>query len=86
MDNLFGFELERAINKRRIHHQLFPNKVFVEKDYPSNFINALRNLGHEVEELDSSQTLGVVQAVYHREDGWLFAMSDSRKPGKAVGY
>lgn len=86
MDNLFGFDIEQAVNKKRIHHQLYPNKVFAEKDYPSNLLDALKLLGHEIEELDSSEVLGTIQAVRQREDGWLFAVSDSRKPGKPIGY
>jgi len=86
LDNLFGFEIEQSVMKKRIHHQLRPNKAYVEKYYPSNFISELKNYGHDIEELDDSSILGVVQAIYQQEDGWLSAVSDPRRYGKPAGY
>lgn len=86
VDNVMGFSLDQSENIKRFHHQLVPNRVYVEKSFSSDMIAYLRSYGHEVEELDEPFFLGLVQAIYHQEDGWLSAVSDPRRFNKPVGY
>jgi gamma-glutamyltranspeptidase/glutathione hydrolase len=88
-----GQSLPEAVAGPRFHHQWRPNKVSYEKDFAEGYVNALRQRGHELEEIDSG---GITQAV--AIDGWnrpggasntrgqkLIGVSDPRGYGKAEG-
>lgn len=78
----FGMDLCSAIMYPRIHHQLYPNKVTVEMDFPPEFQKGLRDRGHDVEE-DPAPT--VAQGIFIKH-GAIQAFSDYRKGGRAAGY
>lgn len=82
--NVLGFSLplNDAIYRRRLHHQLIPNHVSVESDFPEDIIDSLKSKGHSVV---SDSAYAVVQGI-HVVDGKLYATSDPRKGGKPDGY
>jgi len=80
----YGFEPSSSISKPRCHHQLIPDQVFVEYNYPSALIESLEQLGHEVVQLDSDRTLGNVQVILNRGDGWLTGATENG--GQPAGY
>lgn len=81
---MLGFEipLSDSIDRPRLHHQLIPNVVSTESDYPEDIVRTLEERGHEVFTNGSS---AVVQGI-HVVDGLLQAKSDPRKGGRPDGY
>ena len=60
--------------------------VSVEAGVPTRTVEALRELGHEVDVATGSGAFGGAQLVVRTEDGGYVAGSDHRKDGQAVGY
>jgi gamma-glutamyltranspeptidase len=82
----FGVYFGRSSTEKvRLHHQLIPNKVFVESGYPPALVDYLRKAGHNVESVDTD-FVGNVQVILVREDGLLSAGADPRKGSGADGY
>lgn len=77
------FELDRALQAPRVHHQFLPHKLFVEKNYkPSQYVlKELKDYDHIIEE---HKWWSRLYAVKLRSDGILEAAFDSRGEG-AVG-
>jgi len=82
----YNLEPRSSVARARCHHQLVPNKIYFEFNYPLSLIDYLQNIGHEVVILDESMTLGGVQVIFNRDDGWLLSASDPRDGGMPVGY
>ena len=78
----FGMTLSNAVDIPRLHHQLLPNYIKVESDFPQLYINGLEQRHHTVKKTGS---LATVQAIY-KENGLIYAASDRRKGGKPSGY
>ncbi|EDO33350.1 predicted protein, partial [Nematostella vectensis] len=85
--NFFWFNrtLSQSVMDPRVHHQLLPMYIRVEKDYPmpQAILDGLKRLGHEVV---PKEGFAVVQAVTKGEDGRVMAKSDPRKFGWAAGF
>jgi len=84
-----GYNLDplRAVARSRCHHQLIPNKLYVEYDFPPDLIAGLKQAGHDVVQLGSSNNfLGSVQMIVRGTDGLLYAASDPRTKGGPAGY
>jgi len=78
-----GWDLDRAVNAPRVHHQFQPDIVRIEPGalVPSDIL-ALTARGHDITE--SSQTWGNMQGVvWNRRDNTLSAVSDPRGEGAA---
>ncbi|XP_022798792.1 glutathione hydrolase 1 proenzyme-like [Stylophora pistillata] len=92
--NYFWFRdsLKDAVSKTRLHSQLFPNLVLVEKTFPKQYVDELKRFGHKItnDTVDITgtphQIVGVVQLVYRDKDGEIFALADHRKGGEPAGY
>lgn len=78
----FGRELSEAVPYPRLHHQLYPDYIRVEKDFPQEYVEGLKERGHEIVE---SSTYAVVQGII-RSGGYIHATSDPRKGGKPDGF
>ena len=80
----FNRTLPQAVVDPRLHHQLMPMYISIERDNPIPLAiqKGLQRLGHEVRE----SGYAVVQAVARNEDGTLTGKSDPRKSGWAAGY
>ena len=81
----FNRTLPQAVVDPRLHHQLLPMYIRIDKDYPMPpaIQEGLQRLGHEVRNVSG---YAVVQAVARNEDGTLTGKSDPRKSGWAAGY
>ena len=81
----FGRTLSQAVVDPRLHHQLLPMYVRIDKDYqmPLAIQEGLQDLGHQVKNISG---YAVVQAVARNPDGTLMGKSDPRKHGWAAGY
>lgn len=62
----------------RIHHQWYPDKVFVEAGVSKDTVNLLKSWGHNIS--DRTRTLGSTQSIMHKE-GFFYGASDSRRHG-----
>jgi len=81
---VLGFDqpLSDSVFRPRLHHQLIPNMVSVEDDFPGDLREALVERGHVVQD---SGALSVVQGIYVQDD-LIYAVSDPRKGGIPAGY
>ena len=76
--------LNESVSSPRLHHELIPNVVRVEKDFPESYVKRLRELHHDVY-VYYKKPLGVVQAIY-KNNGVIYAVSDKRRDGQPAGY
>ena len=78
-----GETLETAVAAPRFHQQDLPDKIQIERNhFDSGWIEALRRIGHAVEErAPDLNPIGRVHAIARRPDGTLTAVSDSRAGG-----
>uniref|UniRef100_A0A2C9K5N7 Gamma-glutamyltransferase n=1 Tax=Biomphalaria glabrata TaxID=6526 RepID=A0A2C9K5N7_BIOGL len=78
----FGMPLPASIDRPRLHHQLMPPELVVEKDYPETILNGLRAKGHVTKNMVG---YSVIQAVDVLENG-IIGTADFRKGGEPSGY
>jgi gamma-glutamyltranspeptidase / glutathione hydrolase / leukotriene-C4 hydrolase len=82
-------DLLNVIEKPRLHHQLLPDTISMERGYDGDVLRYLRDAGHVLDEYDKSRATAEIQVVRRikLEDGTveLEAVSDSRKNGIAAG-
>ncbi len=78
----FGRRLSDSIGFPRLHHQLFPNHITIEDDFPQLYQEGLESLGHIIQ---TSSSHAVVQGI-HVDAGDIHATSDPRKGGTPDGY
>ncbi|MCL4116955.1 UNVERIFIED_CONTAM: hypothetical protein GTU68_012363 [Idotea baltica] len=72
-----------ASHAPRIHHQWYPDKLFIEKGINYDTQSLLRNRGHIIQQIGS---MGSTQTIMIK-DGLLFGASDPRRPdAKTVAY
>lgn len=79
----FGDNLRKASPYPRLHHQLIPDILFYEQDFPSSIVRGLQDRNHNVVKSDRA---AIVQAIYIDENGIINAASDHRKGGIPDGY
>lgn len=81
----FNRNLSEAVVEPRVHHQLLPMYIRMEKDgpMPPAIQAGLRGLGHEVRSLSG---ISVVQAAATSADGKLYGKADPRKKSYAAGF
>jgi len=80
---LRGETLEAAVAAPRFHQQDFPDKIQMERNrFDAGWIEALRRLGHTVEEREPDKDpIGRVHAIARGPDGTLTAVADPRAGG-----
>ena len=84
----WDMDLLDMVEHPRLHHQLLPESISMEKGYSRDVLRYLVDAGHVIEEYDKSKATAEIQAVRRIEtDGKirLEAVSDSRKNGIAAG-
>jgi gamma-glutamyltranspeptidase/glutathione hydrolase len=77
-----GQSLTEAVGSPRIHHQWIPKALMVEDDMPDAIVAKLRDMGHDIDVIPSSQA-GATQAIERDADGNLTGVHDPRVPGRA---
>jgi gamma-glutamyltranspeptidase/glutathione hydrolase len=78
----FGMNVEEALSAPRFHHQWVPEKLFIEKEMPSDVRANLESKGHK---LEIGQAESAVQAIVIKE-GKISAAADPRKGGLPSGF
>ncbi|RHZ88136.1 hypothetical protein Glove_26g88 [Diversispora epigaea] len=88
--NVFDFDMNilQAIDAPRAHQQLLPNILGMESGFKYEFINDLLDIGHVIQlhNIQDRTFSCQVQAVMKSSNGTIYAASDFRKNGVAVGY
>ncbi|XP_052083705.1 glutathione hydrolase 1 proenzyme-like [Mytilus californianus] len=79
-----GFSIKEAIDHRRLHHQLLPPNIAVERGFPEFILDGLVLRGHNITVQDSAGS--VVQGVLQRQESCVTANSDFRKEGLPDGF
>jgi gamma-glutamyltranspeptidase/glutathione hydrolase len=80
----FGLDVDEALAHPRFHHQWKPDRIVMEKAWPTAVIESLRSKGHIVEVVSS---LGAAQAVqYSFETKTFSGASDPRIDGEASSW
>lgn len=85
--DVLGFEkpLNVSVALPRLHHQLFPNYITAETEFPENTEAILRSKGHRII-MGAPESGAVVQGILTDDDGKIYATSDLRKGGSPAGY
>ncbi|QRN41188.1 MAG: gamma-glutamyltransferase [Neisseriaceae bacterium] len=80
----FKLNPAEATAAARVHHQLLPNELRVEKPLSVDTINLLKKRGHKVV---IKPSMGKTQTIKVNPNGLLEGASDTRNPdGKVMGY
>ncbi|HMS33665.1 MAG TPA: gamma-glutamyltransferase [Ignavibacteria bacterium] len=80
----YGYDLDKAIDAPRFHHQWYPDEIQIEKDFGSESSrNKLRDMGYSLKEIPD---FGRVDAIMILNDGTMTGHSDRRGYGKAIGF
>ena len=75
----YGQSLADAVGGARFHHQWRPDSVLIEATADVALKEKLKRVGHKVE---TSDRVGVTQAIGIDADGSLIGVHDPRIPGK----
>ncbi|XP_037089706.1 glutathione hydrolase 1 proenzyme-like [Pollicipes pollicipes] len=78
-----GENIKEAVDAMRVHHQLLPDVLKIEKGMPEVLAEQLRLLGHPVEEANH---LARVCGIARTPGGRLEANADYRKGGDVAGF
>jgi gamma-glutamyltranspeptidase / glutathione hydrolase len=85
----FGMNIQEAVNAPRIHHQWFPDKIYLEKFAASNDVaEKLTQMGYELANRNKTfRILGSAQAIMiDQEKGIIYGAADPRRNASAIGY
>ncbi|XP_005105286.1 glutathione hydrolase 1 proenzyme isoform X2 [Aplysia californica] len=77
-----GISLPESIDKPRLHHQLVPNAIMLEKTFSKVILNGLKAKGHAIRDKFG---YSVLQAINVRDDGSIVGTADFRKGGVPKG-
>ncbi|XP_067130274.1 scoloptoxin SSD14-like [Centruroides vittatus] len=75
--------VKEAIDMLRVHHQLFPDYISYENNFPKVVLRKLQKLGHKTKEKEGS--LSVIEAIHRDKSGMWHSNADFRKNGKSDG-
>jgi len=78
----FKMNLEEAIQSPRFHHQWMPDVVYVEKDFPQDVRNRLKEMGYTITERGS---IGRAEGILI-SNGRITVVADKRGDDHAAGY
>ncbi|HYC28061.1 MAG TPA: gamma-glutamyltransferase, partial [Chitinophagaceae bacterium] len=83
--NIIDFDLtvEEAVNKPKFHHQWLPDEIAVEKDFPENVVERLKQIGYTVKTRGS---IGRTEVIKINPDGKIEAVADKRGDDDARGW
>lgn len=83
---LFNETIKEAIDPPRLHHQLFPNKVFYETNLRSDLIESLHKKGHASEQFTETIVSSVIAIARDSNGIGMTACFDQRKNGSVAGF
>ncbi len=78
----FQMNAQDAVSAPRIHHQWYPDKLFMEPGFSPDTIALLKARGHDVEIKGSNNDMNMILV----DGDWMQGGIDPRREGKAAGY
>lgn len=83
--NVIEFELtlDETVNKPKFHHQWLPDEVYVEKDFPENIVERMKQIGYTVK---TRGQIGRTEAIMIHPNGKIEAVADKRGDDDARGW
>ncbi|RWS01477.1 gamma-glutamyltranspeptidase 1-like isoform X2 [Dinothrombium tinctorium] len=81
---LFDDTIKSAIDAPRLHHQLLPDVITYEHNFPQNIIKNLEEIGHKSKMLVGRSS--VIVGIHRNQNGKITANSDYRKGGSISGF
>ena len=78
----FGMNAQDAVAAPRVHHQWYPDRLFMEPGFSPDTIELLKARGHTIEMKGSNNDLNMILL----NGEWIQAGIDPRREGKAAGY
>jgi len=83
--NIIDFELtaEEAVNKPKFHHQWLPDEIAVEKDFPENVVERLKQIGYTIK---TRGAIGRTEVIKINPNGKIEAVADKRGDDDARGW
>jgi len=83
IENLWINEnIKECVDKKRVHHQLYPEYAEVEIGWDREFRNDMKEFGHTLQCADASS---IIQGITRLADGRIQANCDGRKGGNPDG-
>jgi gamma-glutamyltranspeptidase/glutathione hydrolase len=79
----FKMNAQDAVAAPRVHHQWYPDKLYMEPGFSPDTIALLKARGHDVELKGSNNDMNMILV---GSDGWMQGGIDPRREGKAAGY
>ncbi|XP_064092975.1 scoloptoxin SSD14-like isoform X3 [Macrobrachium nipponense] len=77
-------DIKKAIDARRIHHQIYPMTLSYEDGITNKIVSGLQEIGHDTKQFSVGGS--VICAVARGENGKLYANADFRKSGEVDGF
>lgn len=83
--NIIDFDLttEEAVNKPKFHHQWLPDELYIERDFPANIAERLKQIGYTVKQRGN---IGRTEVIRIYPDGKIEAVADKRGDDDARGW
>ncbi len=78
----FHMNAQDAVSAPRVHHQWFPDRLFMEPGFSPDTIALLKARGHTIEMKPSNNDMNMILF----DGAWIQAGIDPRREGKAAGY
>ena len=79
----FGLSTEDAVYKPKFHHQWLPDKIFIEKNFPEQTVEALKKMGYAI---GDREAIGRTEVIKILPDGKFEAVGDNRGDDDAEGW
>ena len=73
----FGEDIKKAIDAPRIHHQLFPDEINYESNFPRDILNGLAQRGHKLVKHKDDEMSSYIMAI-SSDENHLYANSGVR--------
>ncbi|UCF20349.1 MAG: gamma-glutamyltransferase [Gemmatimonadota bacterium] len=82
----YGMDVRTAVDAPRIHHQLLPDEIEIERNGMDNStLSVLAGFGHRF--TSTGEYFGNIQLIIREPNGTLYGASDPRREdGRALGY
>ena len=74
---MIDMNIADATVRPKLHHQWFPDQLFLEQGISQDTIDQLIQLGYKIK---PSPAVGSLQSIMQK-DGYMYGFSDLRKPG-----
>ncbi|MES1223293.1 MAG: gamma-glutamyltransferase, partial [Bacteroidota bacterium] len=79
----FGLSTEDAVYKPKFHHQWLPDKIFIEKGFPEETLEALKKMGYAI---GDREAIGRTEVIKILPDGKFEVVADNRGDDDAEGW